>query len=75
MNYLSLNGNWEMNKKNDSTIVQASVPGSVYNDLLNYYWPTVHKNFMHRRCIKYFYFVIIIICPPFVNSYNNLLTK
>ena len=35
MNYLSLNGNWEMNKKNDSTIVQASVPGSVYNDLLN----------------------------------------
>ena len=28
MNYLSLNGNWEMNKKNDSTIVQASVPST-----------------------------------------------
>ena len=35
MNYLSLNGSWEMNKKNDSTAIQASVPGSVYNDLIN----------------------------------------
>ena len=25
-----------MNKKNDSTAIQASVPGSVYNDLINY---------------------------------------
>ena len=35
MNYLSLNGNWEMNQKNDSTTIQAYVPGSVYNDLIN----------------------------------------
>ncbi|MCR4719525.1 MAG: glycoside hydrolase family 2 protein [Firmicutes bacterium] len=32
---LSLNGNWEMKKKGDIEVLPATVPGSVYNDLLN----------------------------------------
>lgn len=35
MNLLSLNGKWEMREKNDAATLPASVPGSVYNDLMN----------------------------------------
>lgn len=35
MNFLSLNGKWEMRKKDDSTVVQASIPGSVYSNLID----------------------------------------
>lgn len=35
MNLLCLNGTWEMKKAGDATAIPASVPGSVYHDLLH----------------------------------------
>ncbi len=74
MNLLSLNGKWKMQKKGDSQLTEALVPGSVYNDLLNAglmedpYFRDNEESALQLSCNDYEYSRTFIISDEIIQS-------